>query len=116
MCPRADRPARPSGWRGSAARPADADAIEAEVTRIRDAWVEAAVAGDAATVACTELVVGSDVLSDMGTFTQTFRTPDGQAQTVSGRYIVVLRRQADGSWKIVQHLPSVPQAAAADTM
>ena len=141
---------------GSTAIPADADAIEAEVARIRDAWVQAAEAGDAATVASmyaedarmagvspepaegrqaiqeslatgleglanlevnsTELVVGSDVASDMGTFTQVFRTPEGQEQSVSGQYIVVLRRQADGSWKIVQHLSSIPQDTAAGSM
>lgn len=138
------------------ATPADADAVEAEVARIRDAWVQAAEAGDAATVASlyaedarmagmsdepaegrqsiqdalttgfeglsnldvssTELVVGSDVVSDMGTFTQSVRTPDGQEQSVSGQYIVVLRRQADGSWKIVQHLTSIPQDTAAASM
>ncbi|MBW3555047.1 MAG: nuclear transport factor 2 family protein, partial [Gemmatimonadetes bacterium] len=95
--------------------PADAAATEAEVARIRDAWVEAAAGDDAATVASlyaedarmvgatgdvsdgrdairealapafeamsdlevtsTDLVVGTDVVSDMGTYTQILRTP-----------------------------------------
>jgi uncharacterized protein (TIGR02246 family) len=136
--------------------PADAEATEADMTRVRDAWVRAALAGDAATVAAlyaddarmvggtgevaegrqaiqetlatgfegisglevnsTDVVLGRDVMTDMGTFTQTFRTPDGQEQTVSGQYVVVLRRQADGSWKLVQHLSSVPQEPAAEGM
>ncbi|MGH7477606.1 MAG: YybH family protein [Longimicrobiales bacterium] len=141
---------------GQPAVTVDAAASEAEVSRIRDGWVQAAEAGDVATIASyyaedarmvdvtgevfegreaiqetlttglegmsdlevtsTDLVVGTDVVSDMGSFTQTFQTPDGQEQTVSGRYIVVLRRQDDGSWKIVQHLASAPQEPAAGNM
>jgi uncharacterized protein (TIGR02246 family) len=138
------------------AMPADAEAGEAELARIRDAWVEGALAGDAASVAAlyaedarmvnlmgevaegrqsiqdafatgfegisslqvnsTDVVVGSDVMTDMGTFTQTYQTPDGQEQTLNGEYLVVLRRQPDGSWKLVQHLSSIPQAEDADAM
>jgi uncharacterized protein (TIGR02246 family) len=141
---------------GTTATPVDAEASEAEVERIRNEWVEAAEAGDAASVALlyaedarmvgvdgevaegrqaiqdalaagfegltdlqvssTDVVVGSDVISDMGTFTQTFQTPDGQEQTVSGQYIVVLRRQTDGSWKLVHHLASLPQEPGSEGM
>ncbi len=67
----------------------------------------------------TEL--GRELVSDWGTFSQTFQTPDGGEQVVSGQYLVVARRQADGSWKIVQHLsamdqPPSPEATEADTM
>ncbi|HUH12349.1 MAG TPA: SgcJ/EcaC family oxidoreductase [Longimicrobiales bacterium] len=51
----------------------------------------------------TDMEVGSEVASDMGTFTQGFQTAVGQ-QTLTGRYLVVLRLQEDGSWKITQHL------------
>jgi uncharacterized protein (TIGR02246 family) len=138
------------------ATPADVASSEAAVEQIRNSWVEAALAGDAAAVASlyaedarmvgvdgevadgrqaiqdalaegfqglaslevnsAETVTGNDVISDMGSFTQTFRAPDGQEQTVSGQYLVVLRRQADGSWKLVQHLVSIPQEAEPDDM
>lgn len=61
----------------------------------------------------TDMEVGSDVVTDMGTFTQAVRTPDGQEQTVSGHYLVVLRRQADGSWRLTQHLSAAPQSPQA---
>lgn len=67
----------------------------------------------------TEL--GQDLASDWGTFSQTYQTPDGGEEVVAGPYLVVARRQADGSWKIVQHLAVMPQAPPpaapdADTM
>lgn len=126
---------------------ADASAIEADVAQVRDGWVTAAEAGDAATISAlyaddarmigvtgetsegreaiqatlaeglqglsdlevnsTDMVVGRDVVSDMGTFQQTFQAPDGPEQIVSGSYVVVLRRQDDGSWKIVHHLAAL---------
>jgi uncharacterized protein (TIGR02246 family) len=46
-------------------------------------------------------VVG-DVAYETGTYTQTMTPEGGQAMPVSGRYLVVLRRQADGSWKLVR--------------
>lgn len=139
-----------------AAVPADAADTEAEVARIREAWVEAAEAGDAATVASfyaedarmvdasgdvadgrdairetlapgfeamsdlevtsTGLVIGTDVVSDMGTYTQILRTPEGQEQTVNGSYVVVLQRQPDGAWRIVHHLSSAPAQSEAEGM
>lgn len=60
-------------------------------------------------ISSTESVLGTDLASDLGTWTQTVRTPDGQEQTLNGQYLVVLRRQADGSWRIVQHLTALPQ-------
>lgn len=62
-------------------------------------------------VTSSDVEVSGDLVTDMGEFTQTVQTPDGQQQTVTGRYIVVLRRQADGAWRIVQHLSAVPMPA-----
>lgn len=132
----------------SSAEAPDAAAVEAEVARIRDAWVQGADADDAAAVAAlygedavlvdvdgsvtegreaiqealtedfqalselsvspTETEVGRDLVTELGEFTQTVETPGGESQTMTGRYLVVLRRQADGSWKLVQHVASIP--------
>lgn len=63
----------------------------------------------------TDQEVGGEVASDMGTFTQAFQTPTGP-RTVAGRYVLVLRLQQDGAWKIAQHvLAGGQEVAAADT-
>jgi len=126
----------------------DTAAVVAQVTQVRTAWRQAALAHDAAGVGAlysddaifvgadgqaargraaiqealapfvggmssmeltdTHTVAGVDLASDMGTYAQTLQTPDGGEQTMSGSYLVVLRRQADGSWKIVQQLSALP--------
>jgi uncharacterized protein (TIGR02246 family) len=55
--------------------------------------------------------VGTDLVADMGTYTQIFQGPEGE-QTVHGYYHVVARRQPDGSLRVVQHLGG-PFAGAA---
>ena len=63
----------------------------------------------------TDQELGGEVASDMGTFTQAFQTPMGP-RNVAGRYVVVLRLQQDGAWKIAQHVVTAGQeVAAADT-
>ena len=127
----------------------DAAAVDAEMNRIRDAWISAAEAGDAAGIAAlyaedavfvgatgdrmegrqaieqgmsqglnvtsmevTSLVrdVGPDLIADMGTYSQTVEGEQGE-ETVEGYYIAVSKRQADGSWKIVQHLGAPVEGA-----
>lgn len=48
-----------------------------------------------------------DLVTDMGTYTQTFQAEGGE-ETVEGTYLVVMQRQPDGSWKIIQHLGASP--------
>lgn len=50
--------------------------------------------------------VGTELISDFGTWSQTVTTEDGE-QTIEGYYLVVMRRQAEGDWQIAHHL-SVP--------
>jgi uncharacterized protein (TIGR02246 family) len=55
-----------------------------------------------------DLTVVGDLAYDYGEFSVQV-TPPGQAErTQSGHYVVVLRRQADGNWKIVRHLSTTP--------
>jgi uncharacterized protein (TIGR02246 family) len=55
--------------------------------------------------------VSGDWGFDIGTYTSTV-TPKagGDAMTENGRYLVVLRKQADGSWKIVREMGNTPTA------
>lgn len=62
------------------------------------------------TSVATEL--GTDLVADMGTFTQIFQGPGGE-QTVHGYYHVIARRGPDGSLQIVQHLGGPFQGAGA---
>ncbi|MEX1185354.1 MAG: SgcJ/EcaC family oxidoreductase [Gemmatimonadaceae bacterium] len=65
------------------------------------------------TVDSREVVVSGDVAYDYGEFRQTVTPPNGAAQTVRGHYVVTLRRQPDGSWKLSKHVSTTPPAAAA---
>jgi uncharacterized protein (TIGR02246 family) len=50
-----------------------------------------------------ETEVSGDLGYDYGEFSQRITPPKGKAMDVQGRYLVVLKRQADGSWKIDKH-------------
>jgi uncharacterized protein (TIGR02246 family) len=54
--------------------------------------------------------VSGDVGYDYGEFTQDVTPPGQKAQTVHGYYLVGVRRQADGSWKIARHVSVIPPA------
>jgi uncharacterized protein (TIGR02246 family) len=60
----------------------------------------------------------TEVSGDMGYDRGTYRTTitpkaGGAAMTEEGRYLVVLKRQADGSWKLVELMGNAPTAPAA---
>lgn len=65
-------------------------------------------AGTVESIDSKETVVGGDVAYDYGTYRMTVTQPNQQPQTVIGHYVVILRRQADGTWKIVRHIDTVP--------
>ncbi|HUF65281.1 MAG TPA: SgcJ/EcaC family oxidoreductase [Gemmatimonadaceae bacterium] len=60
-----------------------------------------------------DLTVSGDMAYDYGEFTQQVTPPNAPGQTINGHYLVVLRRQGDGSWRIVRHVSTTPTAAAA---
>jgi ketosteroid isomerase-like protein len=62
-------------------------------------------------ITSSNIEVGQDLATEIGTFQQTTQTADGQEQTIDGHYLVVLRRQADGRWLITQHVTNmeIPQ-------
>ncbi len=53
-----------------------------------------------------------DVVYSTGDYTQKVATADGKTADVNGSYLVITRRQADGTWKIVRHVSMVKPAAA----
>jgi uncharacterized protein (TIGR02246 family) len=60
-----------------------------------------------------DLTVSGDLAYDYGEFSVQV-TPPGQAErTESGHYLVVLKRQPDGNWKIVRHVSTMPSIPAA---
>jgi len=56
-------------------------------------------------------VVG-DLAYEVGTFKSTATMTGGEMMTDEGRYLVVLRRQADGSWKLVATIGNSPTMPA----
>lgn len=58
-----------------------------------------------------DLVVNGGLAYDYGEFTQQVTPPNAKATTVNGHYLVTLRRQDDGSWKIVRHMTTTPPVA-----
>jgi uncharacterized protein (TIGR02246 family) len=52
----------------------------------------------------TRSEAGRDLASDYGTFSQQITPPDGAPMQVSGEYLVVTRREDDGSWRVVKHM------------
>jgi uncharacterized protein (TIGR02246 family) len=57
-----------------------------------------------------DLTVSGDVAYDYGEFSEEFTPPRGRAQTRTGHYVVVLKRQSDGNWKIVRHISTFPSS------
>ena len=56
-----------------------------------------------------ELVVNGDMAYDYGTYSQEVTPPPaGKTQKMEGNYIVILKKQADGSWKITRHISTTP--------
>lgn len=52
--------------------------------------------------------VSGDLAYDFGTYAQEITPPGGKTTVVGGAYLVVLKKQHDGSWKIVRHMTTTP--------
>jgi uncharacterized protein (TIGR02246 family) len=48
--------------------------------------------------------VSGDLAYDFGEFTQQVTLARGKPMTISGNYLVILRRQDDGAWKLVKQM------------
>ena len=57
-----------------------------------------------------DLVVEGNNAYAYGSFQQEVKQPDGKTRTVTGYYMVSLRKQPDGSWKIYRHVGTTPPA------
>jgi uncharacterized protein (TIGR02246 family) len=64
-------------------------------------WQEAMNMGlRGATLTTAELEDKGDTLIDVGAYTLDLQPPGGQATKDEGKYVVIWKRQADGTWKI----------------
>jgi uncharacterized protein (TIGR02246 family) len=52
--------------------------------------------------------VSGDLAYDFGTYSELVQPPGGKETIVGGAYLVVLKKQSDGSWKIVRHMTVTP--------
>jgi uncharacterized protein (TIGR02246 family) len=83
------------------------------------AWVAMLVPGTQVTWAPTkvEVAASGDMAYDQGTYTMSMPGPDGKPVSDTGKYLVVAKKQADGSWKVAEDmwnsdLPAVAPAPA----
>jgi uncharacterized protein (TIGR02246 family) len=49
-----------------------------------------------------DVMVGGDLVVESGTYEMTLQPPGGREVKEKGKYVVVWKRQADGTWKIVR--------------
>lgn len=71
------------------------------------------------TLATTDLGMSGDIAYETGTYTLDLTLPDGSPASDGGKYITLMRRQADGSWKMTHDMwssdaPAPASASAQD--
>ncbi|MBI1886649.1 MAG: DUF4440 domain-containing protein [Chloroflexi bacterium] len=78
---------------------------------IRDFWQGLLEAGlsDVA-LETTQVRTSNHLAYGSGRYTLAVRTPSGKSVPDSGKFLVVYRRQEDGSWKAIDHMFSSDQA------
>ena len=81
---------------------------------IQDYFTKAFATSSGLDVSPMSFDASGDLAYDAGRFSQEVTPPGGKPMRVSGHYVVVVKRQADGSWKLVQHIatPEAPPAPA----
>jgi uncharacterized protein (TIGR02246 family) len=71
---------------------------------IRELWERQFPMASGLEIGSSDFEVSGDLAYDYGTFSQTLTTPAGEEMEVEGEYVVILRRQDDGQWRITRHL------------
>ena len=64
-----------------------------------------------------EVSASGDMGYDQGTYTMSMKGPDGKTVSDKGKYLAIAKKQADGSWKVVEDTwnSDMPAEAAAPT-
>ncbi len=102
---------------------ADASLLPPDAARVsgtdavRGLWAESVESpGYAVTVQTMETEVSrtSDLAYSRGTHKVTVDDPEGNPVTDSGKWVVVCKKQTDGSWKIVTHIWNSDGSAASE--
>lgn len=65
------------------------------------------------TITAAQTEVSGNMAYDQGTYQLVLTPKTGAATTEDGRYLVVLKRQADGSWRIADNMGNLPAMPAA---
>jgi ketosteroid isomerase-like protein len=83
------------------------------------AWAEMLVPGNSLswTTSAAVSATSGDIAYTQGTYTASFRGPDGNAVPDTGKYLCIWKKQVDGSWKSVEDtwnsdLPAAAPVAA----
>ena len=75
---------------------------------IEKVWADAFPIASNLKVNSEKTEVSGDMAYDYGSYSQHIAPPKGKAMEDAGRYLVVFKRQADGSWKIAAHVGVTP--------
>ncbi len=88
-----------------------------DAAAIQKAWAAMLVPGTQVTWAPSkvEVAASGDIAYDQGTYSVTAPGPDGKPMTDKGKYLAVVKKQADGSWKVSEDMwnSDLPAAAPA---
>ena len=86
----------------------ESEATHAGQAAIARAFAQGIPPGATIDIRSTSVIGSGDLVVDMGTYTFTMPNPQGgAAMPMNGRYLVVLQRMTDGSWKIARQLTDV---------
>jgi uncharacterized protein (TIGR02246 family) len=60
------------------------------------------------TASVEETAIAGDLAYQIGSYSETLVSMDGEPQTIEGRFLFIWRRQADGSWRITRGVDAGP--------
>lgn len=75
---------------------------------IQEAWSKFFPILTDLTVTSEKTESSGDLAYDYGSFTQHLSPPNAKPLETAGYYLVVFKKQSDGSWKIARHLSTIP--------
>lgn len=75
---------------------------------IQKAFAESFAIASDLKVSSERTEVSGDLAYDYGSYSQHVAPPKAKAMDLHGYYIVILKKQGDGSWKIARHISATP--------
>lgn len=71
---------------------------------IEELWTQQFPMSSDLDVEAEDFASSGDLAYEIGRYSQTLTPPEGEPMEVDGKYVIVLKRQPDGAWRIVRHM------------